>query len=240
MKKKEERTRRTIRAAVFVLAALLLCAAAVLALSRHADRVMQTGGRGSPPILVIDAGHGGLDGGAIAADGTKESDVNLAIALRLESIVRFFGQKTRMTRWDDSAKTDIISYSEREDLKERVQLANTTPGAVLISIHQNNFPTGQPHGAQVLYSPWAGSELLGKTIQTNLIEKLDPGNRRLAVPAPGSLFLTANTRCPAVLVECGFMSNGDEVLRLKDGRYQTAAAAVIAASYLRYINGKTA
>lgn len=240
MKKKEERTRRTIRAAVFVLAVLLLCAAAVLALSRHADRVMQTGGRGSPPILVIDAGHGGLDGGAIAADGTKESDVNLAIALRLESIVRFFGQKTRMTRWDDSAKTDIISYSEREDLKERVQLANTTPGAVLISIHQNDFPTRQPHGAQVLYSPWAGSELLGKTIQTNLIEKLDPGNRRLAVPAPGSLFLTANTRCPAVLVECGFMSNGDEVLRLKDGRYQTAAAAVIAASYLRYINGKTA
>ena len=215
-----------------------LCALVVAALIGYSDHVSAFSRSYVPPILVIDAGHGGIDGGAISTDGTKESDINLAIALRLDSIVRFCGQKTIMTRWDDSSKSDILSYSEHEDLKLRADLVNGVDHAVLISIHQNDFPTGQPRGSQVLYSVFESSEILGKRMQENLICQLDPENRRLAVPAPRELYLTANTRCPAVLVECGFMSNNFEVLKLKNPAYQTKLAAVIAASYLSFIAEK--
>ena len=221
-----------------LLIAGVLCALVVAALIGYSDHVSAFSQSYIPPTLVIDAGHGGIDGGAISTDGTKESDINLAIALRLDSIVRFCGQKTIMTRWDDSNKSDILSYSEHEDLKFRADLVNEVDHAVLISIHQNDFPTGQPSGSQVLYSVFKSSEILGKRMQENLICQLDPENRRLAVPAPRELYLTANTRCPAVLVECGFMSNNFEVLKLKDPAYQTKLAAVIAASYLSFIAEK--
>lgn len=217
---------------------LFFCAAALCLSVKLAGRMASADASAQPPTLVIDAGHGGIDGGAVSADGTRESGINLAIALRLESIVRFCGQKTMMTRWNDDSKEDILSYSEHESLKERADLANSVQSAVLVSIHQNDYPTAQPQGAQVLYSSFGGSEKLGKLIQSALVEKLDPGNRRLAVPAPRELYLTANTRCPAVLVECGFMSNNFEVLKLKDPSYQNALALLIAASYLQYIAGE--
>ncbi len=223
---------------LFLLAFLLVCAAILLFFVRFFERISAVSETIKSPTLVIDPGHGGIDGGAISSDGTRESDINLAVALRLESIVRFCGQKTLMTRWNDSKKTDILTYSEHEDLKARAELANGAANAVLVSIHQNCYPTAQPHGAQVLYSAYGGSEKLGKLIQSALVEKLDPENRRLAVPAPRELYLTANTRCPAVLVECGFMSNNFEVLKLKDASYQNALALVIAASYLEYIAGE--
>ena len=228
---------RLLPLAVTILAVLLLCAAAVWAIAGSAERLFDASAPAEPPTLVIDAGHGGIDGGAISQDGTKESDINLAIALKLDSIVRFCGQKTIMTRWDDSKKTDILSYSEHEELKYRAELTNSVGNAVLISIHQNDFPTAQPKGAQVLYSSFDDSEKLGMRIQEQLVSKLDPENRRLAAPAPSNLYLTSHVRCPAVLVECGFMSNNFEVLKLKESGYQNAIALVIAASYLEYISG---
>lgn len=222
-----------------ILFGILLFAAAVHIFPIRSDRVPASAGY-TPRTLVIDAGHGGIDGGAISDDGTKESDINLAIALRLDSIVRFCGQKTVMTRLDDSLKTDMISYSEHKDLEIRAAMINNTANAVLISIHQNDYPTAQPKGAQVLYSSHEGSERLGKLLQANLILQLDPENRRVACPAPKDLYLTANTNCPAVLVECGFMSNNFEVLKLKDPKYQTELAALIAASYLSFITDKNA
>ena len=91
----------------------------------------------------------------------------------------------------------------------------------------------------MLFSAYGDSRQLAERIQGNLIEQLDPQNRRLAVSAPRNLYLTANTRCPAVLVECGFMSNNFEVLRLRDSTYQTSLALVIAGSYQSYLNEKT-
>ena len=150
-----------------ILFGILLCAAAVYIFPIRSDRVPASAGY-TPRTLVIDAGHGGIDGGAISDDGTKESDINLAIALRLDSIVRFCGQKTVMTRLDDSLKTDMISYSEHKDLESRAAMINNTANAVLISIHQNDYPTAQPKGAQVLYSSHEGSERLGKLLQANV------------------------------------------------------------------------
>ena len=162
--KKEYRPNRPSVLHVFALLVLLLGAASIWVIISCSSRIAASA-HVTPPTLVIDAGHGGIDGGAISADGTKESDINLAVALRLESIVRFCGQKTVMTRCDDSRKTDILSYSEHEDLKSRAELANATANAVLISVHQNCYPTAQPRGAQVLYSAYGDSDRLGKRMQ---------------------------------------------------------------------------
>lgn len=203
----------------------------------RSEKAVETGTGNGICTLVIDAGHGGFDGGAISEDGTKESDINLAIALKMQCLAEFVGQKTVMTRTDDSQRTDYEAYSEHEDLVHRVSIANDTPNAVLFSIHQNDFPTGQPSGAQVLYSSDESSETLGKLTHANLIACLDPQNRRVAEPAPKQLFLTANATCPAILVECGFMSNNFDVLKLCDSGYQTSLSVVLVSSLLQYLSG---
>ena len=189
--------------------------------------------------LVIDPGHGGIDGGAISTDGTKESDINLAVALKLRALADFMGQKTVMTREDDSWRTDAASYSEHEDLVHRTEIINAAPNPILFSIHQNCYPTAQPSGAQVLYSEYEGSDILGRLTHNNLISCLDPENRRVAEPAPKKLYITANARCPAILVECGFMSNNFDVLKLKEESYQLSLALVLQCSFLQY-SGSTA
>ena len=187
------------------------------------------------PVLVIDAGHGGFDGGAVAVNGVRESDINLSIAQKMETIGSFCGLQTVMTRSDDSRRTDLLSYSEHEDLVHRAKIVNSVPGAVLISIHQNFYPTTQPFGAQVLYASDEQSTALGKLVQSNIVSHLQPDNRRLAIPASPELFLTSHVNCPAVLVECGFLSNHNEMERLTEARYQTAMAAVILSSYLNFL-----
>lgn len=189
------------------------------------------------PCIVIDPGHGGVDSGALSIDGTRESDINLYIALKLEAIADFCGIDTIMTRREDCSSAKMQSYSEHQDLKHRISIANAADNAVLISIHQNCYPTTQPSGAQVLYANNDSSKLLGNIMQTNLVSCLDPLNRRLAEPANAKLYLTAKAQCPSVLVECGFMSNFSDIEKLKDNEYQKSVALVLAASYLQYCEG---
>ena len=184
--------------------------------------------------LIVDPGHGGIDGGAISFAGDKESDINLEIALKLNSIAELYGEECSLTRVDDKARTDALSYSEREDLEHRVKIINSKPNAVLISIHQNCFPTSQPSGAQVLYANNDSSKKLGEICHENIINYLQPYNRRVAEPAPQKLFITTNAKCPAILVECGFMSNQNDVQNLKDQDYQLKLSAVLFASYIQY------
>ena len=200
------------------------------------EKAVEAAGNEPGRTLVLDPGHGGFDGGAVSDDGTRESDLNLSIAGKTRLIAELLGQKTVMTRENDSARTDFASYSEHEDLVHRVKIINQTPGAVLISIHQNDFPTGLPSGAQVLYSAYTGSDVLGKLTHANLIRALDPTNRRVAEPAPKNLFVTANATCPAILVECGFMSNNFEVEQLCDPTYQTRIALVLTASLMQFLS----
>lgn len=219
--------------------ALLLCVcviAAVITVYCTAVIVPTDAGDMAGHTLVIDPGHGGIDGGAISTDGTKESDINLEIALKLRSLAEFVGQSTVMTREDDSWRTDAASYSEHEDLVYRTAVINSAPNAILFSIHQNCFPTAQPSGAQVLYSRFENSDILGTLTHNNLITCLDPENRRVAEPAPEKLYITANAQCPAILIECGFMSNNFDVLKLKDDSYQSSLALVLICSFLQYAN----
>ena len=219
---------------IFILILCVCVISAVIAVYLDSVAIQTEKRTGTANTLVIDPGHGGIDGGAISTDGTKESDINLAIALKLRALAEFIGQKTVMTREDDSWRTDAASYSEHEDLVHRTEIINAAPNAILFSIHQNCFPTAQPSGAQVLYAKNEGSDVLGRLTHNNLISCLDPENRRVAEPASEKLYITANVRCPAILVECGFMSKNFDVLKLKENGYQLSLALVLMCSFLQY------
>ena len=190
----------------------------------------------SRSTLVLDAGHGGIDGGAVSDSGLKESDINLQIALKTEALVRFLGINTVMTRETDTDNSDNKAYSEHDNLVQRVKLANSTENAVLISIHQNKFPSAVVSGAEVMYSDNDDSKALGLITQDNLVTLLDSSNRRVARPAPKELLLTSSVECPTILVECGFMSNPQEVQKLASNDYQLKLAAILAGSYIQFLN----
>ena len=217
-----------------MLAALLLLLSAFWIAKRCAPRAELALARLERPCLIIDPGHGGIDGGALAYNGVKESDLNLSIALKLRDLAAFCGCETVMTRQDDSRRTDILSYSEHEDLVHRTELVNRVPSGVLISIHQNCFPTSQPSGAQVLYGPGEESRRLGVLTHGLILSALQPENRRVAEPASPGLYLTAHAEHPSILVECGFLSNLSDLQRLGSDGYQSAFAAVLLSAFLQY------
>lgn len=188
--------------------------------------------------LVIDAGHGGEDGGAVAVSGTPESQINLAIAKKTDALCGLFGVSVVMVRdsdlslADDSA--DTLREKKRSDLMNRVNLVNGTDNAVLLSIHQNNFSNSSSKGAQVFYHDDPTSEDWAKQMQKLLSATLDESNHRKATQIPGSVYLMNHVSCRAVLVECGFLSHPQEDVLLESDPYQTKLAAVLTASYLTY------
>ena len=191
----------------------------------------------SPMTIVIDAGHGGEDGGAVSASGMQESDLNLSMALRMEQILALCGIKTSMIRCTDTAvytEGSTITEKKVSDLKHRVQLVNDTTNAILISIHQNHFSEPKYAGAQVFYAPTAGSEALAQISQSCLRSTLDPGNRRQPKPAD-SVYLMQQVQCPAILVECGFLSNIQEAALLQTDSYQTKLVCALTCALTQYL-----
>ena len=186
--------------------------------------------------LVIDPGHGGLDGGATAADGTAESGLNLAIAERVRLLARLFGMDACMTRASETldypAEARTIHEKKLWDQKARVALIKSVDRAALLSIHQNRFPDSRPSGSQALYAKTAGSEEWAKLTHAALIRALCPENRRVAVPISEDVYLMRSVTCPAILVECGFLSNPAEAERLKTDDYQRRIAIVLLATFL--------
>lgn len=188
--------------------------------------------------LIIDAGHGGEDGGCTSPNGLTESEVNLEIALKMQALAGLFGIEPVMTR--DSETIDYpesaTSTSQRKvyDQKTRVELINSYQNAVLISIHQNNYPHPSPHGSQALYSNTDESKRLGELIHHSLISALNSENRRVAAPVSDSIYLMKSVECTAVLVECGFFSNAEEESLLSTSEYRMKLAAVLLSSYLQF------
>ena len=177
----------------------------------------------SDPVLVIDAGHGGEDGGAVTASGVREADLNLAVAKRADDLASLLGIRTRMIRDSDvsvySDGSKSIAEKKSSDLRNRVKIANSFDDAILLSIHQNHFSESKYSGAQVFYAATDGSKALAETIQDSLLETLDPRNHRQAKRCSG-VYLMEHVRHPAVLVECGFLSNVREAELLQDETYQ--------------------
>ena len=224
----------------FLCVTLLFCLLTAIILKRTDEQRVEavSAAPSAGHILVIDAGHGGLDGGAVAADGMTESGVNLAIARKLEFIANFCGVKTVMTRTEDDLDypedADTVKAKKTWDQKRRAEIIRATPNAILISIHQNKYPDPRPNGSQVLYATSEGSRELGELTHSLLITSLAPENRRVAAPISETIYLLKNLNCPGILVECGFLSNPAEAALLADDGYRCKLALVLAAAYLNY------
>lgn len=219
----------------------VLCSAVLSALAQNAMPVMQTVTQTPAPVIVLDPGHGGEDGGAVSCTGCKESELNLEIGLRLNDLLRFFGIRTVMTRSEDKSVYDAnaVTVSEKKvsDLKNRAKLTNETPNALFVSIHQNQFSDGKYSGAQVFYATTEGSRALAEQLQMLLRELLDPDNHREAKES-SAVWLMEHINCTGVLVECGFLSNDEEEKRLKTPEYQKKLACVIACGITEYLTGE--
>jgi len=189
-------------------------------------------------VLVIDAGHGGEDGGAVSLSGISESTINLAIALKLDQILGLYGAPVVMLRTEDrslhSSDAESIREKKVSDLHNRVEAINAIDNAILISIHQNSFPQPQYYGSQVFFSPTQGSSDFALLVQETLRSTLDPKNRRTATQIPDSVYLMNRITCPAVLVECGFLSNPAEDQLLQTPEYQLMVALGLTGAYLQY------
>ena len=194
-----------------------------------------------PPIIVIDAGHGGEDGGAVGINGIYEKDINLAIAKRLEHMLHLCGYQTVMTRTEDVLLYDQNSnyqgQKKIQDLQTRKKIAEQYDNSTLISIHMNSFPQEKYSGLQVYYSPnEPTSSDLANTVQSNAKELLLPNNNRQIKRADGSIYLLYRTHCPAILIECGFLSNAEECAKLSDPVYQQQLAMVICQSIIENLS----
>ena len=215
--------------------AMILTAAVYFYGHEHSRGVM--GETGREPVFVIDPGHGGEDGGAVSADGLKESEINLAIGLRLDALLGLWGCPGILTRnsedLDYPSNAATVRQRKQADLDRRVDLVNGTPNAVLLSIHQNKYPTSGPHGAQVFYRDEPQSQQLAEFAQTALALGTKGETRPITV-IPDSIYLMRMVRSPAILVECGFLSNGEELELLRSGEYQTKLALCLACACAEY------
>ena len=195
------------------------------------------------PALILDAGHGGEDGGAVSAAGNEESEINLAIVLKLEQLMAFLGVPTVLTRREDVSLHEEGCQTLREkkvsDLKRRVSIVNNTENAMLISVHQNYFTDSRYSGAQVFFHLGDVSRQWGDATQKALRQVLDENNEREAALLTNSVYLFDHITCPAILVECGFLSNGEEASLLVTDAYQRKVAVALAGAYcqeLRLLN----
>ncbi|AIS53088.1 germination-specific N-acetylmuramoyl-L-alanine amidase CwlD [Thermoanaerobacter kivui] len=181
-------------------------------------------------VIVIDAGHGGHDPGKPGKYGKDEDELNLEIAQKLKELIEESGGLVIMTREDDTLSDASLS----KDLKNRVVKANEAMGDILISIHLNSFSQSKYKGAQVFYQNNSEKgKLLAELIQQELRNTLDPSNDRMA-KSSNSYYILRNAKMPAVIVECGFMSNPEEERLLNDEKYQYKIAWAIYKGIIHY------
>jgi N-acetylmuramoyl-L-alanine amidase len=188
--------------------------------------------------IVIDAGHGGEDGGATSCSGVLESQINLQIALRLRDMFHLLGYQTLMIRTTDISvytEGNTIAAKKISDLRQRARMVNEVGDSLLISIHQNTFPIEKYRGAQVFYNEYSQAKELAQQLQTCFVASINPGSKRKCKSADGIYLMDAVKR-PAVLVECGFLSNMEEEAKLREKVYQQKICCVIASCVSSHLN----
>ena len=196
------------------------------------------------PIVIIDAGHGGEDGGTVGVNGINEKDLNLQIAKILNDMLQASGVQTVMTRTEDvllyDRNSDHQGQKKIQDLATRRSIAEKYPNAVFVSIHMNSFPQSKYCGLQVYYSPNnPASQRLASSIQENVKQLLSPNNNRVIKPSGGKIYLLDRLQCPSVLVECGFLSNPEECALLSSEKYQQQMAFSICHALLSYLSNSS-
>ncbi len=189
------------------------------------------------PVVVIDAGHGGKDPGKVGINGALEKEINLQIALRLKSLLEQNDVAVVLTREEDKdLASEQAASRKNEDLRARAALIAAAEPVVMVSIHQNSYPEEEVDGAQVFY--YAGSDsgkMLGSIIQSSLKSEIDDGNHRVA-KANKEYYLLKKAACPAVIIECGFLSNPSEAALLATEEYQEKLAFAVHLGIMEYIN----
>lgn len=231
-----EKLCRRLAAAALLLGAAFLCVYPLLRPDFAASAAAAM-----PLRVMIDAGHGGEDGGAMSVTGTPESGINLDIALRVRDLLAFAGVQPLMIRTTDTAvyTGSCASITEKKvsDLRNRVKTVNDAAPELLVSIHQNYFEQSKYRGAQVFFASSDGSRQLAETMQQTLRACVDPANRRQSKPAQ-SVYLMEHAACTAVLVECGFLSNPEEARLLQSDAYQKKLSAAICGAVTEYLSEK--
>ncbi len=229
-----------IKALLFTLAAFFIIVAPFLYLPEN-ELLQVNSGQISPEnnIIILDAGHGGEDGGAVGVGGIIEKDINLAITLKTGRFLRLLGYDTVFTRTTDTMTCDDGLNSQRKkkvsDIKNRLSLLENTDCLCFISIHQNIFG-GDVKGAQIFYggnNP--DSKLLAEAIQSGIVSMLQPENKRVIKQATDDIYILYHTEKVAILAECGFISNSSEAALLSDEVYQNKMAFSISSSAVKYL-----
>lgn len=192
-----------------------------------------------PLPILLDAGHGGEDGGAVGVDGILEKDINLPVTLKTGAFLRFFGYPTDFTRKTDEMTCDDGLKTQRSkkvsDIKNRFSMLENGSYSCFLSIHQNFFG-GNAHGAQIFYGPKnEESAALAESLQSHLVSLLQTDNKRVIKPVTDDVYIVYRTNKPAVLAECGFVSNREDAALLKDGSYQNKLAFVLTAGTIQYL-----
>lgn len=190
--------------------------------------------------VILDAGHGGEDGGAVAYDGTEEKDINLEITSKIAALFDIFDINYVEIRNSDCSVGDLsldtVKERKTSDIKKRFEIVNSTENSLLLSIHQNMYSVEKYSGLQVFYAPGCTeSELLADSIQNTVKTALQPENTRKIKQSDKSIFLLYNAENPSVLVECGFMSNFEELNKLKTEEYQCKLAYFITSGLIKYL-----
>ena len=223
---------------VFFLGALTFFVCSVLG-AVHAVSVAaaQTENR---PVIVLDAGHGGEDGGAVGVNGVEEKTVNLAIALFVREKLEAAGYPVKMIREVDTAVGDTtlstLNERKRSDILYRTQIVNETENCIFVSIHQNFFEQSQYSGAQMFYANTnKKSESLARSLQNSFVQFLQPENTREIKQCGKELFLCYYSENPTVMAECGFLSNPDEAALLNTEEYQNKVAFTLYSGIMNYL-----
>lgn len=240
----------SMRFFVVRLRTLLLCCALLVLVALSLllnDRLTKTASvslSSQLPLVILDAGHGGEDGGALAPDGTNEKDLNLSLTLKLNESLQKLGFRTLLTREKDELHypADALAIRQKKvsDLRYRLELTEKNPDSVFLSIHMNQFSVSRYYGAQVFYSGnHPQSAMLAQAIQDSIVKRTQPENKRQIKQSGQEIYLLHQTHVPAVMVECGFLSNPQELEKLKDDHYQQQLASAIAEGLLNFLNNRT-
>lgn len=193
--------------------------------------------------IIVDAGHGGLDGGAVAADGTQEKFLNLRIAQKLKYILELNGYKVIMTRTNDNSIHDkeakTIRQQKVSDIRNREKIIESNPNSIFISIHQNKFYDETVYGAQIFYS---GNNILSQKLANNINNSVNSyiqkENHRQIKKSGSEIYLLYNSTIPCVMVECGFLSNSEDLKKIKSNDFQKQLAISIACGVIKYSKGQ--
>lgn len=189
-------------------------------------------------IVVIDAGHGGFDPGKIGINHSLEKNINLSVAIKLKNLLEFHDIKVIMTRDEDidfTSSSRSIKDMKKEDLNKRIKIINSSDAIIAISIHQNSFTQNSVRGSQVFYYEYSEKgRVLAEIIQDSLKKTMNDNNHRLARPNSTYYFLR-NSKCPLVIVECGFLSNREEAELLCNDVYQDKIAWAVHLGIIEYL-----